>query len=117
MADILILTQVSRGDVQPYVALGAALADRGHRVTVSTGQGFDDLITQHGLSAALLSVDMQAMMESLEIKVAKKSVRGWFKAFRSSQDLMQGQLDEMWSVAKRVAPEIVVYNPKAFIAP
>jgi sterol 3beta-glucosyltransferase len=117
VADILILTQGSRGDVQPYVALGAALADRGHRVTVSTGQGFEELITQHGLSAAPLSVDMQAMMDSPEIKAAMKSVSGWFKAFRSSQDLMQGQLDEMWSVAQQVAPEIIVYNPKAFIAP
>lgn len=95
MADILIHTQGPRGGVQPYVALGAALADLGYRVTVSTGQGFDGLITQCGLSAAAPSVDMQAMMRSPEINEAVKSVRGWFKAFRSSQDLMQGQLDEM----------------------
>ena len=103
--------------MQPYVALGAVLAERGHAVTVSTGQGFDDLIEAYALTAALLSLDMQAIMESTEIKTAMKSVTGWFKAFRSSQDLMPGQLCDMWSVAQRVAPEIVIYNPKAFIAP
>ena len=54
---------------------------------------------------------MQAIMESTEIKTAMKAVTGWFKAFRSSQDLMPGQLRDMWSVAQHVAPEIVIYNP------
>ena len=98
--------------MQPYEALGAVLAERGHAVTVSTGQGFDDLIEAYGLTAALLSLDMRAIMESTEIKTAMKSVTGWFKAFRSSQDLMPGQLRDMWSVAQHLAPEIVTYNPR-----
>ena len=47
MATVLILTFGSRGDVQPFVALGAALKARGHDVTLSTGRGFDDLIAAH----------------------------------------------------------------------
>lgn len=117
MAKILILTFGSRGDVQPFVALGAALSARGHDVTLSTGQGFHELIAAQGLTPAPLSIDMQAMVDSPEVKAALMSPRGWLKAFRSSQALMQRQLDEMWDVARQMAPQIIVYNMKAFAAP
>ena len=116
MATILMLTLGSRGDVQPYVALGAVLAQRGHDVTVSTGQGFGDLIAEHGLSSAPLSIDMQAMLETPALKAAMKSLKGRLDALRSTQALMQRQLDDMWSVARQVAPQVIVYHPKAFIA-
>ena len=103
--------------MRPYVALGAVLAERGHAVTESTGQGFDDLIEAYGLTAALLSLDMRAIMESTEIKTAMKSVTGWFKAFRSSQDLMPGQLRDMWSVAQHVARALDAIAIPRFLQP
>ncbi len=117
LAKILILTFGSRGDVQPYVALGAALKARGHAVTLSTSPTFDDLIGRFGLAPAPLSVDVQDMMRMPEVKAAMASVRGWLKAFRVTQDLMRRQLDDMWTVARDVAPDIIVYHPKAFVAP
>ena len=117
MAKVLILTLGSRGDVQPYVALGAALVGRGHRVTLSTGQGFDDLIAEHGLSPAPLSVDMQALMATSDVRAAMTSSTGWLRAFRATQALMQRQLDDLWTVARAFAPDVIVYHPKAFIAP
>ncbi|MGP1253288.1 MAG: glycosyltransferase [Kiloniellales bacterium] len=117
MAKVLILTLGSRGDVQPYVALGAALMARGHQVTLSTGQGFDDLIAAYGLSPAALSVDMQALVATPEVLAAMTSLTGWLRAFRSTQTLMQRQLDDLWRVAREQAPDVIVYHPKAFIAP
>ena len=38
--NITILTLGSRGDVQPYVALGKGLLKRGHDVTICTGKTF-----------------------------------------------------------------------------
>ena len=117
MARILILTLGSRGDVQPYVALGAALARRGHDVMVSTGQGFDDLITGHGLTSAPLSIDIQAMIDTPEIQAAMTSLRGKWQAFRSTQSLMLRQLDDMRAIAQEIVPDILIYHPKAYIAP
>ena len=117
MTDILLLTLGSRGDVQPFVALGAALAARGHSVTLSTGRGFEALIEDHGLAAAPLSFDPQAAMAQPEIKAAMESPRGWLKAFRASQAAMQRQLDETWSIAQAVRPRVIVYHPKAILAP
>ena len=117
MTDILLLTLGSRGDVQPFVALGTALTARGHSVTLSTGKGFESLIEAHGLTAAPLSFDPQAAMAQPEIKAAMESPRGWLKAFRASQDVMQRQLDETWSIAKAAQPRVIVYHPKAILAP
>ena len=72
---VLILTFGSRGDVQPYVALGAALRKRGHAVTLATGQGFEAMVEGQGLTPAPLSVDVRALVESPEMKRAdRKSV-------------------------------------------
>ncbi len=60
---------------------------------------------------------MKAMMEPPEITATIKSVKGWFRALRSSQELMRDQLDEMRLVAQQMETEVIVYNPKAFIAP
>jgi len=117
VADILLLTLGSRGDVQPFVALGASLTARGHSVTLSTGKGFESLIEAHGLTAAPLSFDPQAAMEQPEIKAAMESPRGWLKAFRASQEVMQRQLDETWSIAQAARPQVIVYHPKAILAP
>lgn len=119
MSEILILTLGSRGDVQPYVALGGELARRGHHVTLSTGQGFDALVDGHGhgLTAAPLSVDIRALAEKPDVRAALKSPKGLVKLFRSSGALMQRVLDEMWAVACQAAPDIILYHPKAFLAP
>lgn len=49
MARIVILTAGSRGDVQPYVALGRGLQAGGHSVLVATHAIFGDWIRQSGL--------------------------------------------------------------------
>ncbi|NIA68227.1 glycosyltransferase family 1 protein [Pelagibius litoralis] len=114
---ILILTLGSRGDVQPYVALGAALRARGHDVTLSTGQGFETMIEAQGLAAAPLSDDVRAMIQTPEIQKALRTFSGKIRAWRASKGLYRRQLDEMWAVAQAVRPEIIVYHhPKGLAA-
>jgi UDP:flavonoid glycosyltransferase YjiC (YdhE family) len=45
-----ILTIGSRGDVQPYVALGLGLQRAGHRVRIVTLGGFEDFVRGYGLN-------------------------------------------------------------------
>jgi UDP:flavonoid glycosyltransferase YjiC (YdhE family) len=49
MANVLLIPIGSFGDVHPFVGLGLALRERGHRVTVLTSVHFDSLITRAGL--------------------------------------------------------------------
>ncbi len=114
---ILILTFGSRGDVQPYVALGAALRARGHEVTLSTGRGFEAMIEAAGLAAAPLSVDIRDLLESPEIKQALHSLAGKLRAWRASKTMMRRLFDDMWAVARDLKPDLVVYHPKAYVVP
>jgi MGT family glycosyltransferase len=61
---ITILTVGSRGDVQPYVALGLGLKAAGHTVKVATAHNFAGFVTGHGLEFAPLAGDMVQLMQS-----------------------------------------------------
>ena len=114
---ILILTLGSRGDVQPYVALGAALRDRGHDVTVTTGRGFEAMIEAAGLAALPLSVDLRELLQTPEVQAAMRSFAGKVRAWRATRGMIRRQLDESWAIARELRPEIIVYHPKSFSAP
>jgi sterol 3beta-glucosyltransferase len=54
---ITFLTLGSRGDVEPYLGLGVALAQAGHLVTVAAPAAFEALIRRAGLEAFLVDPD------------------------------------------------------------
>lgn len=45
MPHVLLLPVGSHGDVHPFVGIGKALRDRGHRVTTITSEPFHGLVT------------------------------------------------------------------------
>ena len=59
---ISILAMGSRGDVQPYVALGAGLLTRGFRVRVACSQPYRSLVEAVGLEYAALPGDPRAAL-------------------------------------------------------
>jgi len=81
MKTITMIAAGSRGDVQPYVALGKGLQAAGHNVRVVSSVDFQDLVTGHGLeffdvgasSQMAAQTHMQGMLErgnSLKILAA-----------------------------------------------
>ncbi len=61
---IAILTLGSRGDVQPYVALGVGLQAAGHEVRLATHQEFEGFIRARGLDFAPLAGDPRTLLET-----------------------------------------------------
>jgi UDP:flavonoid glycosyltransferase YjiC (YdhE family) len=61
---VLIVTMGSRGDVQPYIALGQGLQAAGHVVKIATHCNFQSFVEEHGLLFAPLRADMQALMKT-----------------------------------------------------
>ncbi|PTW60025.1 sterol 3beta-glucosyltransferase [Breoghania corrubedonensis] len=107
----------TRGDVQPFVALGSVLAGRGAQVTVSTGAGFEAMIEGAGLKAAPFSIDYQSLLQQPDIQAAMHSVSGKFRVLRQSRDWLRQELEEQWDLARTIRPDLIVYNPKAPMAP
>lgn len=114
--NILIFTFGSRGDVQPYVALGAALRNSGHTVTLSTGQGFDDMIEAHGLIAAPSTINYRALIDTPEALAAFRTMSGKFRAMHAFKDIVRKQFEEMWQLSRDLRPDLLIYHPKGFLA-
>jgi len=58
----------SRGDVQPYIALGQGLVKAGHTVRLATHKDFEDLVKAHGMEFWLICGNSQEMAESQETR-------------------------------------------------
>jgi sterol 3beta-glucosyltransferase len=63
---VTLLTWGTRGDVQPYVALGHALRRRGHEVRLSANQNHVDWVRRAGLEAMAVPLDTGALLETRE---------------------------------------------------
>ena len=61
---IAIIALGSRGDVQPYVALGKGLLKAGHTVRVSSHQDFKGLIEAHGLEFVSDEINVQSIVQT-----------------------------------------------------
>ena len=61
---IAIVSFGSRGDVQPYVALGLGLKHAGHAVRVVTQRDSESLVREYGLDYGAVAGDIRAMMQS-----------------------------------------------------
>ena len=60
---IAILAIGSRGDVQPFVALGCALQARGHQVVIAAAGDYEALVTAYGLPFALVGGYVRELMD------------------------------------------------------
>jgi sterol 3beta-glucosyltransferase len=63
---VSIVAAGSRGDVQPYVALGNGLKEAGHTVHVLASQDFQELITAHGLRFFNMGGSIESVAQSME---------------------------------------------------
>lgn len=70
---IVILTIGSRGDVQPYLALGLGLQRAGYDVRVATHAIHQDFVTSHGLAFADVEGDPREMMQ-------RDAGQGWLES-------------------------------------
>lgn len=107
----LILTIGSRGDVQPYIALGAGLRRAGHRVTLATLEAFAPQARAHGLGFHPLRGEF---LELLQTNAGKAAVAGKGNPLALLRQVMP-MLRQMLVDAQAAAADadMVLYHPKA----
>jgi sterol 3beta-glucosyltransferase len=109
MAEIVVLTAGSTGDVEPFAALAGRLAGRGHRVTFAADAGFESLAPGDGVEFAPIRADFQSLLPTPEGK--RPSVRD------DVFPVMRGMLEDSWAVAKARQPDAIVAHDKTLAAP
>ena len=65
---IAIIASGSRGDVQPYVALGKGLQEAGHEIRLVTHEDFQTLVQSHGLAFWPVKGSVQEIAQSPEMR-------------------------------------------------
>lgn len=113
---IAILTLGTRGDVQPYIALGQKLIAENHEACICTGASFEDLIKSYGISFHKASADLMAILETPEgkamfegkfsnpVKLMKYAKEVITPAYRKS-------MDDFLEAAH--GADLIIYHPKA----
>jgi len=122
--NILITTAGTRGDVQPYIALGKGLQAAGHAVTLCTHTRFEPFVTEHGLAYAHLGSDLLDLMDRVEGRGAMEDMgsllsglKTGIKLIRLSGPIQRSMIEEGWKAAQQVDPNIILYNSKMGGAP
>jgi sterol 3beta-glucosyltransferase len=112
---ILVTTFGTRGDIQPYVALGGALRDRGHEVTMAVPEGFRDLVDGRGLGLYPAGSRMLTMLQDMmpELSGARDALR----TLGTMRAAMREHVDEQWDAARAAEPDLIVYHPKCLAGP
>jgi sterol 3beta-glucosyltransferase len=108
---ITILTLGSRGDVQPFVALGIGLKQVGHQVTLCTSDRFRQFITDYGLNYAYMNDDLINLIDTDEGRAALESKGNPLRLLQQVKPIIRRSLDEAWAAAQ--GTEAIIYHPKA----
>lgn len=113
---ILLITHFTRGDVQPFVALSKALANRGHNVRLASPGDLEGTVSRDGVDHFKLTEIASTLLANKSVREAiqgnYESVRGkWIKlkiaqSLRSSMHLLRKEM----VLAAEWNPEVIVYH-------
>lgn len=107
MIRITLLASGTRGDVQPYIALGLGLNAAGYAVTLATHAAFRSLVERSGLHFALIEPNPTALMmqsgEQMALTYEGNAVRALqasLSYWRNTQACFGELLDSAWQACR-----------------
>lgn len=109
--NVTILTAGSRGDVQPFVALGKGLNAVGHTVRLCTSTRFEAMVREHGLDYAPMDDSLLQLGETPAGRAAIEGGGNPLGLLRQVRPLLRRMLEDEW----RAAPgsDVILSHPKA----
>ncbi|MBN1568256.1 MAG: glycosyltransferase family 1 protein [Acidobacteria bacterium] len=117
---ILIVTIGTQGDVQPYIALGRALMESGHEITICTCAHYEPFIREYGLDYAYFNNDFIDFMHTPEGKIILGNAGSAWETVVTVVPMMpkilhlaEQQITDIWEACKESAPDLILYHMKA----
>jgi sterol 3beta-glucosyltransferase len=108
---ICILTFGTRGDVQPYIALGLRLKAAGYTVTIATLDEFRSLILDYGLQHDTLRGDFLKAAQTSEGRSTLEGRDNPLKILRQYVEMARETLEDEWASAQKA--DVLIYNSAA----
>ena len=109
---IFLSTMGTRGDIQPFIALGQGLQAAGHQVALCTAEGYRSFVEEHGVPYAYMDNEFLAIIQSQSGQAAIESKRGVLEIYRQIGPVIRRALDDEWRAAQAFQPDVIVYHPK-----
>lgn len=112
---IVLVSVGTRGDLQPFVALGHALQQSGHEVLIISARNEEQFVRDHGLNFYGLAVDIQELMGREEVKKMAKGnnpLKFFVSHLKGSKKLKQLMIEsqsEIWEASKDAA--MIIFHP------
>ena len=112
---IAITTVGTRGDLQPYIALGLGLKNSGYEVLIVSAKNEESFVRNYGLDFYALDVDIQKIMEGDDVQeMAKgsnpvKFIISHLKCSKSLKALMVKTQGEIWNACKNA--DLIIFHP------
>lgn len=118
MPKMTILTLGSRGDVQPYIAIGHYYQQRGYEVTICTGASFQPLVEAAKLNF-YPTFDLMALLETPEGKAMMEApfrhpLRTWNYTKTVVQPGYRQSFTDFWQASQ--GADVIIYHPKVVCA-
>lgn len=119
---IFILTLGTRGDVQPYVALGQGLQAAGHTVVLCTCSSFQSFVSDCGLQYGFMNDGFIEFMSTDIARDAMENVNNVWAGMRyacrmwkQSASLQRSAIADGWLSAQQAAPDLILFHPKTLV--
>ncbi|CAN5795878.1 glycosyltransferase [soil metagenome] len=110
---ILMMSMGTRGDIQPFIALGQGLQAAGHIAAICTAEGFRALIEDHGVTYAYMNNDLLALIQAQEGQAAVEGKGSMLELLRKVRPILRGGLQDEWQAAQQFQPDLIIYHPKS----
>lgn len=121
---IMIIALGTRGDVQPYVALGIGLQKAGHQVSICCVSNFRAFVEEYGLTWCYTYDDTIEYLQSDigraaldDEKTLRETIALWKTVLKEADKTQKRQIDATWHAVEQAKPDLLLYHPKAYCAP
>ena len=109
---VFLSTMGTRGDIQPFIALGQGLQAAGHQVALCTAEGYRPFVEEYGVPYAFMDNEFLAMIQSQTGQAAMESKRGVLEIYRKIGPVIRRSLEDEWRAVQAFQPDVMVYHPK-----
>jgi sterol 3beta-glucosyltransferase len=109
---ILIITIGSRGDIQPFVALGQYLQKQGYEVALQTAKSYQTFVETHELRYVYMNDDFIKLSESKAGQAATEG-GGKLQLMKQVMPMLASMLQDEWRGAQDFRPDLIIYHPKS----
>ena len=112
MKKILITTFGTRGDIQPFIALGKGLKAAGYHPAICTSEGFRSFVEEHDLDYVYMDNELLRLSQAVLDETG--GIGNTLSIARKMMPAIRQSMQDEWKAAQTFQPDLIVYHSKCF---